>query len=233
MVSVVPLKKVSQSIQIQSKMDKIEIVSQTENKKEEILNPFYSSSTLNLIQTTPLMKNDNIESNTEEESKEFAHFDDFSEEIQLRVLPLIPREQLFERDFSLRQPTNIEVTSVDVASHGCFVICGCSNGQILLFDLSQPNPSTSMAKSTTSVAFQQPQLIGHIKAKGIHTNLLLTVVITEDCRFCFAGVLKGSSELLAIDVMNYNKILMHILKRYLLSITVAWATTSGSYPPWT
>eukprot|EP00602_Paraphysomonas_sp_CaronLab_P005056 CAMPEP_0185032306 /NCGR_PEP_ID=MMETSP1103-20130426/20268_1 /TAXON_ID=36769 /ORGANISM="Paraphysomonas bandaiensis, Strain Caron Lab Isolate" /LENGTH=890 /DNA_ID=CAMNT_0027568151 /DNA_START=276 /DNA_END=2948 /DNA_ORIENTATION=+ len=43
-------------------------------------------------------------------------------------------------------------------------------------------------------------LVGHIRAKGMHTNLLLTVKFTEDCRFGFAGVMKGSMEMLAIDV---------------------------------
>lgn len=115
-----------------------------------------------------------------------------SSEVSLLPLPHIPRDQLQERDFLLRQPSNVEVTSVDIAAHGAFVVAGCSNGQVLLFDLLQANHSRSNGS---------PHLIGHIKAKGIHTNLLLSVVITEDCRFCFAGVIKGSSELLAIDVI--------------------------------
>ena len=57
---------------------------------------------------------------------------------------------------------------------------------VLLFDLTQN--------------LAEPALVGHIQAKGLHTNLLMNVMITEDCRFCFAGVTKGSSELLAIDL---------------------------------
>jgi hypothetical protein len=34
----------------------------------------------------------------------------------------------------------------------------------------------------------------------MHTNLILTVKITEDCRFAFAGCLKGSMEMLAVDM---------------------------------
>lgn len=34
----------------------------------------------------------------------------------------------------------------------------------------------------------------------MHTNLLLSLKITDDSRFCFAGVIRGSSELLAIDL---------------------------------
>jgi hypothetical protein len=43
-------------------------------------------------------------------------------------------------------------------------------------------------------------LVAQIYAKGLHTNLLLTVKVTEDSRFCFAGVHKGSMELIALDI---------------------------------
>lgn len=43
-------------------------------------------------------------------------------------------------------------------------------------------------------------IIGHIAAKGLHTNLLLQVGVTEDCRFAFAGVLRGSAQMLAWDL---------------------------------
>ena len=69
-----------------------------------------SATVLNLMQTTPLMKNgnnidkmDSTEGNTEEGNKEYTYPTNVSEEIILRALPFIPREQLFERDFSLRQ----------------------------------------------------------------------------------------------------------------------------------
>lgn len=48
--------------------------------------------------------------------------------------------------------------------------------------------------------FRSGVIVGHIRAKGLHTNLLLTVKITEDSRFCFAGVHKGSMEMLALDL---------------------------------
>jgi hypothetical protein len=43
-------------------------------------------------------------------------------------------------------------------------------------------------------------IIGHIAAKGLHTNLLLQVGVSEDCRFAFAGVLRGSAQMLAWDL---------------------------------
>ena len=80
----------------------------------------------------------------------------------------------------------VEITSLDITSHGCYVLAGCGNGMVLLFDLTQK--------------LREPTCVGQILAKGLHTNLLMTVKITEDCRYCFAGVTKGSSELLAIDL---------------------------------
>lgn len=75
---------------------------------------------------------------------------------------------------------------MDITATGCYVLVGCGNGYILLFDMSQPS--------------QKGLLVGHIQAKGLHTNLLMTLKITEDCRYCFAGVMRGSSEMLAIDL---------------------------------
>ena len=105
-------------------------------------------------------------------------------EIPLLPLPVIPASSL-RREFVLPKDI-VDVTSMDITPHGSYVLVGCGNGSVFLFDLTQP--------------IVEPCLVGQIVAKGLHTNLLLTVKISEDCRFCFAGVSKGSSELLAIDL---------------------------------
>lgn len=48
----------------------------------------------------------------------------------------IPRvaSQSLNRKFEVDLP-NIEVTCLDMTAHGCFVLAGCSNGMVLLFDL--------------------------------------------------------------------------------------------------
>ena len=103
-----------------------------------------------------------------------------------RMLPLPSLSaRKFSRYFKIDE-SNVEVTSIDISAHGGYVLVGCSNGMIILFSTAIPN--------------HQGVLVGHIHAKGLHTNLLLTVKITEDCRFCFGGVMNGSSELLAIDM---------------------------------
>ena len=79
-----------------------------------------------------------------------------------------------------------EVTSLDITPNGCYVLIGCSNGMVILF--------------STAIADHEGTLVGHIQAKGLHTNLLLTVKITDDGRFCFGGVVNGSSEILGIDL---------------------------------
>lgn len=92
-----------------------------------------------------------------------------------------------DRDFLLKDD-NVEITSMDIASHGSFLVAGSSSGMILLFDLSNPSAQTDGL------------LIGQIRARGMHTNLIVTVKFSEDGRFVFAGVSKGSSEMLAIDL---------------------------------
>jgi hypothetical protein len=108
-----------------------------------------------------------------------------SDSQMLEALPTVPSARL-KRDFHIEGINGVEITSLDVTAHGCYLLAGCGNGMVLLFDLTQN--------------LSEPALVGHIQAKGLHTNLLMNVRITEDCRFCFAGVAKGSSELLVIDL---------------------------------
>ena len=114
-----------------------------------------------------------------------------SKDVELLPMPDIPKD-ILSKEFEITG-YNVEVTSLDITNHGCFVLVGCSNGMILLFDMANSSRSPAGGK-----------LVGHIKAKGLHTSLLLTVKITEDCRFCFAGVTKGSSEMLAIDLAKLS-----------------------------
>ena len=82
--------------------------------------------------------------------------------------------------------SNVDVASLDITPNGCYVLIGCSNGMIVLF--------------STAIPDHEGTLVGHIQAKGLHTNLLLTVKVTEDGRFCFGGVVNGSSEVVGIDL---------------------------------
>ena len=108
------------------------------------------------------------------------------EEKFLFPLPKIDSERM-TKSFIVDHP-NIEVTSLDITAHGCYVLAGCSNGSILLFDMSSTENSS------------HGYLVSQIQAKGLHTNLILSVKISQDSRFCFAGVHKGSSELQVIDL---------------------------------
>lgn len=104
-------------------------------------------------------------------------------------LPTIPASGL-AREFII-DDVKIEITSVDIASHGGFIIAGCSNGVILFFDV------------TDGHSQRNGTFLTQIRPKGMHTTFRLNVKITEDCRICFAGVLKGSSEMVAIDLSAY------------------------------
>ena len=54
--------------------------------------------------------------------------------ITLLPLPVIPAIDSINKQFAI-EGLNIEVTSVDITSHGCFAVVGCSNGMVLLFDM--------------------------------------------------------------------------------------------------
>jgi WD40 repeat protein len=107
----------------------------------------------------------------------------FSKSSEMSLLPIL--QSGFSKTFKLDE-LNVDVTSIDISAHGCYVLVGCSNGIIILFSTAIPNHGGI--------------LVGHIHAKGLHTNLNLFVKVTEDCRFCFGGVSTGSSEILAIDM---------------------------------
>jgi hypothetical protein len=83
-------------------------------------------------------------------------------------------EQRLCREFTMQGLDGVEITSLDITSHGCYVLAGCGNGMVLLFDLTQ--------------RLKEPALVGQILAKGLHTNLLMTVKITEDCRYVFCSM---------------------------------------------
>lgn len=105
---------------------------------------------------------------------------------RLCALPIVPKDAIDRSFFVFDMKT--EVTSMDIAAHGALLVVGTSSGMILLFDLSNPLQQSGGL------------LIGQIRAKGMHTSLLMTVKFSDDSRFCFAGVTKGSSEMLAIDL---------------------------------
>ena len=105
---------------------------------------------------------------------------------RLCALPIVPKDAIDRSFFVFDMKT--EVTSMDIAAHGALLVVGTSSGMILLFDLSNPLQQSGGL------------LIGQIRAKGMHTSLLMTIKFSDDSRFCFAGVTKGSSEMLAIDL---------------------------------
>ena len=44
-----------------------------------------------------------------------------------------------------------------------------------------------------------------IHAKGVHTALIMHVDISPDCKFAFGGVMRGSTEMVAIDISKLEK----------------------------
>eukprot|EP00977_Amphora_coffeiformis_P016589 scaffold5169_cov172-Amphora_coffeaeformis.AAC.20 len=121
----------------------------------------------------------------------------------------------FQRGKPVKFPLNEEVTSLAVAPSGRFICAGFTDGTVRLFDMtghfhnkqtSKRNvPGSPMPRSSV-VDSKRHQRYGavacQIHAKGVHTSLRMHVELSEDGLWCFAGVLRGSMELIAISLAD-------------------------------
>ena len=85
------------------------------------------------------------------------------------------------------------------------MLAGFADGTLRLFDLNY-----SSNKKGGGAAGEYPhagsgEIMAHIQAKGLHTNLIMSLGITEDGRFCFGGVLRGSVEMVCVDLSNVEE----------------------------
>ncbi|OQS02614.1 zinc phosphodiesterase ELAC protein 2 isoform 2 [Thraustotheca clavata] len=115
---------------------------------------------------------------------------------------------------------DFQVSSVAVDREGRFVVAGFNNGTIRLYPLVD-NFKRSIDVGTVevntldnnSLVFRKGVVLEHITARGMYTTLRVHVVIPgtsfhcckanlsiEDGRFIFAGVYRGSTEILVIDI---------------------------------
>ncbi|CAM9559816.1 unnamed protein product, partial [Phaeothamnion confervicola] len=108
--------------------------------------------------------------------------------MQVSKLPAL-RPEDFGGVFTL--PEGREVTSLALTPNGCYVVVGFVDGVVRLF---------APMLDTLGAAKRSGCIIGRIMPKGMHNSLRMNVATSEDCRFCFAGVLRGSMELIAVDL---------------------------------
>ncbi|RHY62338.1 hypothetical protein DYB38_000248 [Aphanomyces astaci] len=105
---------------------------------------------------------------------------------------------------------DFQVSSVAVDRAGRFVVAGFNNGTIRLYPLSGCSTAPVVVGSletdaTASIdenklVFRKGVVLEHISARGMYTQLRVNVVIPDDGRFIFAGVYRGSTEILVIDI---------------------------------
>ena len=122
----------------------------------------------------------------------------------------------FQRGKPVKFPLNEEVTSLAVAPLGRFICAGFTDGTVRLFDMSghfhnkqtskqMAVPGSPMPRASV-VDSKRHQRYGavacQIHAKGVHTSLRMHVELSEDGLWCFAGVLRGSMELIAISLAD-------------------------------
>ncbi|CAK4186832.1 unnamed protein product [Aphanomyces euteiches] len=107
---------------------------------------------------------------------------------------------------------DFQVSSVAVDRAGRFVVAGFNNGTIRLYPLNTNNTTTApiivgsletdenSSIDENKLLFRKGVVLEHISARGMYTQLRVNVVIPEDGRFIFAGVYRGSTEILVIDI---------------------------------
>ena len=129
---------------------------------------------------------------------------------QTIITPLLPSNST-----SNSESTIPECTSLALHPAGRLVLAGFTDGSVRGFDLrggvggsanlllpppSNP-PSLNPSPTTHSTHTTPPsQTLASLTPKGLHTTMLHSVSITADGRFGFAGVLRGSGGLLAIEL---------------------------------
>ena len=116
-------------------------------------------------------------------------------------------------------------TSLKIIPTGRLIVGGFTDGTLRLFDLSCPAFSQSSLESSDysegessldntapknvmvcSKAFQRYGAVAcQIHARGVHTSLLMHVDCSEDGLYCFGGVIRGSMELVAVNLSNIHR----------------------------
>jgi hypothetical protein len=161
---------------------------------------------------------------------------------------------------SLSFPVNDECTSLALTPSGQFVLGGFSDGTLRVFDVTHRFPqqqqqkpltvnqippaahheaSSSMPSSHSSSQFvssHDHQQFGavtcQIHARGVHTSLKMHVSISPDGMFAFAGVTRGSMELVAVHLGYLEQAAASVVDGVSkTAITTATTTLQTPAPP--
>lgn len=129
--------------------------------------------------------------------------------------PLSENASLQDRRFTI----NEECTSLKLSPSGRLLIAGFTDGTLRLFDLTGRYKNEQPASVGKPSGNQRYVLSKHhvhfgavacqIISKGVHTSLLMDVDVSQDGLWAFAGVLRGSMELVAVHLghleESYNR----------------------------
>ncbi|CAM9746818.1 unnamed protein product, partial [Choristocarpus tenellus] len=87
------------------------------------------------------------------------------------------------------------VSSLSLTPDGCYVLVGFGDGTVRVY---------SLALNSVGAADMEGTAVAQIKAKGMYSNTRVECHIetSEDGRFAFAGLLRGSQEMKAIDLID-------------------------------
>ena len=95
-------------------------------------------------------------------------------------------------DFAIDSP----VSSIVVSSSKDFLVAGFNNGCVRLYPL-------------TESTMKSPVLLGQFHAKGMYTSLNVNVEISDNSKYVFAGVYRGSTDAMIFDLSSLDDIKTH------------------------
>jgi len=110
---------------------------------------------------------------------------------------------------------NVECTSLKLSPSGNFLWGGFSDGTLRVWDLSGTfgveNDDVVASRQKTDVLVNSKLSQGYgavacqIHARGVHTDLITTVDISDDAQYVFVGVARGAMELHAVFVGDLER----------------------------
>nr|CCA26533.1 conserved hypothetical protein [Albugo laibachii Nc14] len=164
-------------------------------------NPLTTSEALHTADFTPATlkrTNQNVFTQSEgaKKRKKCYRMSDFTPNITSRRY-FQPTRKLFEdntenndRSLSREYCVSNTVSSIAITNDREYLVAGFCSGTIFLYPL----------QADYAANFPEGILLDQITARGIYTQLMLRVVVSDDDCFIFAGVYRGSTEIRAIKI---------------------------------
>lgn len=107
-------------------------------------------------------------------------------------------------DILLESEDGLQVSSFSLSPYGDFVVIAFTSGVIRFYPFQAVDAFGELVHDTVfpQHVYSDGILLGHIQARGMYTALNIKVEVTQDGKFAFAGVYRGSTETIAFDIAS-------------------------------